>query len=168
LFAGLKSKRDLVAEAPVRLDLEKKEEWVEERYKSDLAARYDAISARVFPGASLSADFTDGKLSVSIAGITIIDRIFVDADEGEFIVAQWKVLASTFAITEKTDGKKLSNALRKLVVSDNPDIVQQIIALEAELSRFETNISCQEAEMNAVINRLYGLTEAEARLIAKG
>jgi hypothetical protein len=168
LFAGLKTKRDFIAEAPVRLESDKKEEWAEERYKSDLAARYDAISARLSPGASLSADFKDGELSVSVGGVPVIDRIFVDAAEGECILAQWKVLAATFAITGKTDGKKLANALRKLVVADNTALVQQIIALEKELSALEANIARQEAEMNALVNRLYGLTEAEAQLVAKG
>jgi hypothetical protein len=154
--------------APVRLDFDKKEEWAEQRYKLDLAARYDAISARLTPGACLTAEFTDGELSISIDGITVIDHIFVDAAEGEFIVAQWKVLAATFAITEKTDGKKLANTLRKLVVADNPALVQQIIALEGELSELEADIARQEAEMNAIVNHLYGLTEAEAQLVTKG
>jgi hypothetical protein len=167
LFVGLTPKRDLIAEAPVRLDADKKREWAEQRYDLDLAARYDAISARLSPGASLSPAFTEGELSVAVDGVPIIDRIFVDAAEGEFILAQWKLLAATFAITEKTDGKKLANALRKLVVADNPALVQQIIALEAELSKLEADIAGQEAAMNALINRLYGLTEAEVQMVAK-
>ena len=63
--------------------------------------------------------------------------------EGEFIVA-WKVLASTFSITEKTDGKKLSNALLKVAVADNAAIVQQVIALEGELAALETDILARE------------------------
>jgi hypothetical protein len=166
LFVGLKTKRDLIADAPVRLDADKKREWAEQRYDLDLAARYDAISAHLSPGASLSAAFAEGELSVAVDGVPIIDRIFVGA--AEFIVAQWKVLASTFAITEKTDGKKVSNALRKLVVADNPALVQQIIALESELSKLEADIARQEGEMNGLINRLYGLSPAEEQLVAKG
>ena len=98
----------------------------------------------------------------------VIDHVFVDAVEGEFVLAQWKVIASTFAITEKTGGKKLANALRKLVVPDNPALVQQIIALEAELSDLEAKIEREEAEMNTVVNNLYGLTEAGARMIENG
>src|SRR5262249_30501818 len=143
LFAGLKSKRDLLAEAPGRLDQEKKEEWAEERYNSDLAARYDAISKRLFPGASLSADFREGELSVSVDSIPVIDSIFVDEAEVEFILAQWKVLATTFPVTEKTDGKKLANALRRLAVTDDRELVKQIIALEKELSTVEADIARQ-------------------------
>ncbi len=168
LFPELKSKRDLIADAPARLDSGGKWAWAEQRYNLDLAARYEAITSRLRPGASLAAAFKDGELSVAVAGVPIVDRIFVDDAEGEFVLAQWKLLAATFTITEKTDGKKLASALRKLVVTDNPALVQQIVALEAELSERETKISCHEAEMNACINRLYGLTEAEAQMIAKG
>ncbi len=168
MFAGLKSKRDLIAEAPARLDLDQKEKWAEEQYKSALAARYDAISTRLSPGASLSAESKEGELSFSVDGIRVIDRIFTGEAEGEFILAQWKVLAATFSIAEKTDGKKLANALRKLAVADNPALVKQIIALEEELSTLEADIARQEAEMNALINRLYGLTKSEAQLVAKG
>ncbi|MGQ0444163.1 MAG: hypothetical protein ACT4O2_03300, partial [Beijerinckiaceae bacterium] len=143
LFAGLKSKRDLAAEAPARLDHEKKEEWAEERYKCDLAARYDAVSTRLLPGASLSAEFKEGELSFSVDGTRVIDRIFTGEAEGEFILAQWKVMAATFTITDRTDGKKLANALRKLAVADNPALAQQIIALEKELSALEVDISLQ-------------------------
>jgi hypothetical protein len=87
----------------------------------------------------------------SIGGVPVINRIFVSSDDGEFILAQWKVLAATFAITEKTDGKKLANGLRKLALADNPAVVEQIITLERELARLEANIAQQEAETNSVV-----------------
>jgi hypothetical protein len=168
LFAGLKTRRDLISEAPARLDSEKKQEWAEERYNLDLAARYDAISNRLLLGAALSPAFKDGELSMAIDGIPIIDHIFVDATEGEFILAQWKLLAATLVISEKTDGKKLANALRKVVVADNPGLVAQIIALEAELSELEANIARLETTMDALINRLYRFTEEEVHWVANG
>jgi hypothetical protein len=51
---------------------------------------------------------------------------------------------------------------------DNPALVQQIIALESELSALESRIERQETEINIMINHLYGLTEAEKQLIAAG
>jgi hypothetical protein len=167
LFPSLKPERDLISDAPARLGADKKIQWAEKRYALDLAALYDAITARLFPGCSLAAAFRDGELSFSIDGVPVIDRIFVDADDGEFIVAQWKVLAATFVITEKTDGKKLADALRKLAIRDNPALVQQIIALEGELSALELDIARQEDEMDAIINGLYELSNAEMVLIGK-
>lgn len=168
LFPSFKSKRDLIADAPTRLDDDQKRAWAEQRYNFELTARYEAISARLKPGALLSPAFREGELSMTVDGISVIDRIFVNNADGEFILAQWKLLAAAFSITENTDGKKLANALRKLVVADNAALVQQIIDLEAELSELESKIAREEAEINAFINRLYGLTEAEVQVIEKG
>ncbi len=168
LFAGLKTKRELAAAAPAPLDAEDKQKWAEQRYSLDLAAYHDAIKVRLRPGAPLAVSFADGELSFAIDGVPVIDRVFVGDAEGVFIAAQWRVVAATFTVTEGTEGKKLAEALRKLAVADNPALVQQIIALEGELSALDANIARQEAEMNALVNRLYGLTEAEKILVEKG
>ena len=168
LFPGLKTKHELASAAPVALAAEDKQKWAEQRYGLDLAARLGALTVRLRPGVSLSASFADGELSFAIDCVPIIDRVFVATGEGQFIAAQWRIVAATFTITESTDGKKLADALRKLAVADNPAVVQQIIALESQLAMLDADIVRQEAEMDAVLGRLYGLTKAEKVLIKKG
>jgi hypothetical protein len=141
LFPGLKTKHELIAAAPAALDTQDKQKWAEQRYALDLAAYHDAITVRLRAGALLLASFSDGELSFTIDGIPVIYKIFVADPEGEFIAAQWKIVAATFSITDSTDGKKLAAGLRKLAVSDNPTLVQQIIALEIEYPG-STAISC--------------------------
>ena len=165
LFPDLRGKNEIIALAPARLDTLKKREWAEQRYSRDLSASHDAITARLRPGSSLQAGFADGELSFLIDGVPVANRIFVSAEEGEFILAQWKVLAATFTVTEKTDGKKLANGLRKLTVADNIAVVQQIIALERELSRLEADIARQEVGINSLVYRLYDLTDNDIALI---
>jgi hypothetical protein len=104
---------------------------------------------------------------LAVDSVPVVERIFASVNEGVFIAAQWKVLAATFTITENTDGKKLANALRRLAVADNPAVVEQIIALERELSALEADIAGQEAEMNALVYRLYGLTQADIALVER-
>lgn len=106
------------------------------------------------PGSSISTLFKDGELFISVDGITIIDRIFVDVAEGEFILAQWKLLAATLVFTDKMDGKKLCSAHRKLAVPDNPALVKQIVELEAELSALETKILGQGRNQCACLSTL--------------
>jgi hypothetical protein len=165
LFPGLKTKGELAASAPTSLDPEKRREWAERRYETDLGAFYEAIDARLRPGAALTAAFWDGELSFSVDGIPVVNRIFVSAAEGEFIAAQWKVLAATFGVTERTLGKTLAAALRRLAVPDNPAVVQQIVALEGELSALDAEIAQKEWEMNELVERLYELTDAEKVLV---
>ena len=62
----------------------------------------------------------------------------------------------------------MENALRKLAVVDNPAIVQQVIGLEAELSGIEADIFTREIEMDALVDRLYGLPETDAKIVRLG
>ncbi len=168
LFPQLTSKSDLVAASPARLDADKKREWADKHYELELTAAHDAITTRLRPGAKLSALFVAGELSFSIDGVSVIERIYVSDPEGEFINAQWKALAATFTIAENTDGKKLANSLRRLAITDNPAIVQQVIGLAAELCAIEADILAKENAMNALIDQLYGLPEADAKIVANG
>lgn len=168
LFPEIPERNDLLTTAPARLTGESKRAWADDRIERATETAYERIGARLRPGATLSAAFVGGELSLSIDGVRVVDRIFVDQAEGEFVLAQWKVLASTFSITESTSGKKLANALRKLAVADNPETVRQIIRLEAELSTLEADIERQEAEMNDLVDSLFGLTDADKAIIAKG
>ena len=54
-------------------------------------------------------------------------------------------MAQTFSITEKTDGKKLCDAL-----------VKQIIELEGELTALETEIAKEEQNINQLIYPFFG------------
>lgn len=66
-------------------------------------------------------------------------------------------MAQTFSITEKTDGKKLCDAL-----------VKQIIELEGELTALETEIAKEEQNINQLIYPLYELNDKEIKLIEAG
>jgi hypothetical protein len=134
----------------------------------DLAAAHDLITVRLRQGATLSATFSAGELSFSIDGIRVVERIYVTDAEGEFVVAQWKILAATFSITDNTDGKKLANALRKLAVQDNLAVVQQVIALEAELSAIEAEIAAEERDMNALVDHLYEVVPVSGTVWRQG
>jgi hypothetical protein len=152
LFPGLHSKREFEADAPASLDIVGRREWASRQFKDALEARHSAIKQRLSPGAALDAFFVDGELSFSIDGITVIDRIFESEADGTFILAQWKVLATTISITEKTTGEKLCNALRKLATNDGSPAVAQIMAQERELAIIEADINRQERALHGFVN----------------
>lgn len=160
--------RDLELEAPARLETEIKRAWAEDRYNQDLAIRYATISSQLMPGVTMDAEFSDGELKFLINGTPVIERIFLNDAEGTFILAQWKLLASTFSVTEKTDGKKLCNALRKIGETPNEALVDQLIEQQQALSKTENEISRAEAEMNAAIYDLYELTNEEIKIVERG
>lgn len=158
LFVELTPKADLQADAPAHLDAQKQRDWAKRKYGEAVEARYTAITSRLMPGADLSAESDKGELKFFIDGVPVIDRVFVKSAEAPFILAQWTYLASTFSITAKTDGKKLCNALRKIAVTENAALIEQVIELQADLSKTEIEIAAAETEMNVIIYELYGLS----------
>ena len=85
--------------------------------------------------------------------------------EGAFIAAQWKVLAATYSVTPATDGKRLSRALRRLSLPDNPAAVQHVISLQDELAGLDAEIADAERELNVLLYRLYDLSPEDIRLV---
>jgi hypothetical protein len=78
------------------------------------------------------------------------------------------VPATAFSVTERTAGKKLCGALRKLAANDGSPVVSQIMALERELASLDAEIARQERAMNVLVYWLYGLGAEEIELVEKG
>ena len=78
------------------------------------------------------------------------------------------MLATTFSITERTAGKKLCGALRKLATNDGSPVALQIMALERELASLDAEIARRERAMNPLVYGLYGRSAEEIELVEKG
>lgn len=168
LFTGLPTIEDAETQAPAGLDAAGRTAWARAHRAEALAARLAALGADLRPGVALDASFERGELRFFIDGAPAIERVFVAPEEGAFVLAQWKVIAATFDITEKTTGKKLAAALRK-VAADAPGAVRaQVIDLQGQLTATETAIADAEGAMNALVYRLYALTPEEIALVEKG
>ena len=106
----------------------------------------------------LAAAFFDGELSFFIDGVPVIERVFVTDADGEFIVAQWKVLATIFSITEKTDGQRLANASAEAGGWKTRQLLSKLFGSKPNCRWSKTtNIVAKENEMNKIIDELYGL-----------
>lgn len=169
LFPDLPSREDLETQAPHALDSEQRSKWARQRFEEDLAARHEQLGERLEPGVEVSAELVSGELRFLIDGVVVVDRVFVDEDEGPFIAAQWKVLAATMSVTASSSGKRLSKSLRRLAVAtDNPAAVEQIIALQRELDTVEAEMIEAELEIDQLLYQLYGLDEDDIRRIEQG
>lgn len=168
LFPTLSPAADREDDAPSAMDNAERRKWAKDRYADDVTARLEAMGDRLTPGVGLDATHEDEELRFLIDGVPVIEGIYVDDSEGPFIAAQWKVLAQTFSVTEKTTGKKLANALRKLARTDNTALMGQVVGIQDELETLETDIANEEAAINTEIYALYRLTDAERELIEAG
>ncbi len=168
LFPDLAPAKARADQAPKTLDAEHKRKWAKASYDEELKERYAAIGERLKPGALLDAAFANGELKFLIDGAPVLDRIFLDNADGEFIAAQWKVIASTLNSSEHLTGEQLCRALSKLVQTDNAALRDQIVALQRKLAETETAIATEEEDMSWLLYRLYDLTEAEIATIRAG
>ncbi len=110
LFAGLLPATDRDANAPTGLDTAGRRAWARATYETDLQARWDALGSALRPGVALDAELADRELRLLVDGVPVLHHIFVQSVEGAFLLAQWKVLASTLSVTERLDGKALCSA----------------------------------------------------------
>lgn len=168
LFPDLPSIAQLDEMAPAQLDHTERRAWANLRREHELGSRLDRLGESLHPGVSMGASFEAGELRFFIDGAPAIERIFMDEDEGVFVLAQWKLIASSFSVTTNTTGKKLANALRKVATTAPGAVRDQIIDRERALSAIEERIVAAEADMNGHVYGLYGLTPDEITLVEAG
>lgn len=168
LFPDLSSIADLERQAPAEMDSVGKRAWARARRAEELSAEHDRLDTELRAGLSLDASFARGELRFEVDGAPVIERIFLNDDEGAFVLAQWKLIASGFQVPERNPGKKLAARLRKVALTAPGPVRGQIIALQGELSNLDAEIETAETEMNREVYRLYALTPEEIRLVEAG
>lgn len=168
LFAGLAEPAAREADAPAGLDAAARRAWARAGYEAELAARCQALGDAILPGAALDATLSGGELRFLADGVPVLDRIFVTPEEGAFLLAQWKVLATTLDVTERTGGVRLAGRLRSFALPGNTAVVGQVVAAATGLAACEAEIGVQEAAIDALTSALYGLTPREQALVAAG
>ena len=85
-----------------------------------------------------------------------------------FIYAQWKQKTRGINVTEKYNAKSLVTDLLDLVKTENSAVKDQVTTLDKEIDALDKTISVKEKEMNAVVYRLYKLTDEEILLVERG
>lgn len=165
VFPTLRTARQRRGEAPRGVDAGA---WATAAYDTELEERYGTIARALHPEVALEAVFERGELRVLADGATIIDGIFVDPVEGPFIAAQWNARLDSFTPPSNNPGRSLINLLRRLIVTDNQALRDQVIALELEQRTAKATIADRETALNERLYALYGLTEAERRMIEQG
>ena len=165
LFSDLLSVETLTQTAPKHLDSSQRREWVKERLTRELETRHATLEEHLTPGVSLSAELDRGELRFLIDGIPAVSGIFPPSGEASFILAQWRVLASRLEVTGKLTGRKLATELKKVSIGAEAHIMSDVIGLQEEISRIDTEITWLEDRVNQTIYRLHGLTEDEIAMI---
>ena len=94
-----------------------------------------------------------------------MEGVFLDEQEAPFVAAQWRQACRRTRVTETFGGKRLAALLLNLRKASNPALRKQVVDLDAKAQRLEIEIAKREEEMNALVYRLYGLSEEEIALV---
>lgn len=167
IFPDLGEMDTWISRAPADMRTHEQAAWAKSERELALDSRYDEIQHLLHPSARFTSEFTNGELKFHIDHATPIDRVFVDAQEGPFIHAQWDFVARTFSITENAKAKQLIDALRRLAPATNAALVQQVLVLHRELVDIDRRLADSERALNQLIYQVYDLTPEEITLIEK-
>lgn len=167
LFADLPTVDHVERDAPRQLHAAERRSWARTERASLYAGKCKALGGDLRPGVELDATFERGELRFTVDGVAAVEGVFLNDAEGEFVLAQWKVLASTYSVTERTTGKKLAGVLRRVALAAPEPLRGQVVALSQTLRQTEAAIATAEAEMNRRLYELYELTADEITLIER-
>ena len=138
--------------------------WAKRDYDNDLQERYQTIQEALHPDVIVEAHFQRGELKVLADGIVLLDGIFVGA-EGTFIAAQWNAGFDGFSPTKANAGRALVSLLRRLIVTDNTALIDQLVQLQGQLAEQKRLVAEAEGTMNEALFALYNLDAAARNLI---
>lgn len=128
------------------------------------AEKYATWNVLLRPGAQFVVGHTDDELRLKIDGVTALELF--DVPETPYVAAQWRQSLRNVNVTESFDAKKLVKLLLDLRKSSHAEIKDRLIQLDEEIRQTEIDIAVAEQAMNALVYRLYGLTEVEIQMVA--
>lgn len=155
-----------VEEAPS--NAENARAWAKQQYELDIEAEYMRLEETLHPDVDLEAEFNQGELRLLADQMPLVDGIFLDDGDGPYIAAQWNASVADYSLPSRAPGKALVTKLRKLIVSDNAALRQQVIDLSFEAANLKRQIDAAEEAMEERLGVAYGLTDEEKRLVYRG
>lgn len=165
LWGAVKPWREFLPKAPDELSRRDRNRWAKAQ-RAELVDTHTApLDALLVPGATLCVRCADSELRLLINDIAAITGIFAPQREADFIAAQWRHAIRGLNVTESFDGKRLVATLLSLRSTRNDALIDQILALDAELANLEDEIDETVKESNELLYSSYGLSPEQARMI---
>ena len=161
----VRSIKTLQTKAPKDLSPREKVLWAKEERSKQVNTAIERLQDRLRIGAVLDIGLDKGELSLKDEGTTVLDKVFVDSDEAEQILIDWRNFFRGNRITEAVSAASLSDRLRRIRRTDNAAIAEQIAELDAQLSQLDREILASETALNDAVYVLFGLSSSEIRMV---
>ena len=155
------------ATTPKSVPASERKAWVDDARKGDEESALARIGAGVRLDSMFDVVLADGKLAFRIDEQEAAS-VFVSDTESALVAAQWRCVALDFEPRGKDDGKRLIDRLRRVATSADPALTAQIVALGDDLTRLDTVIRDDEAQLHDLTCTMFDLSDAERALVARG
>lgn len=165
LLPDVQSKQVIEADAPANMRGPRLRGYADTRQAEQVEAATARIDAAVRIDSTIDAAFTDGELMLVIDGAPAA-RVYADAEQGAFWLAQWQAIALAFEPKGRGDGKRLVDLLRAVADEAPAAVRAQIIERQQALSMLGAELRNGEAALATITARLFALTPEELRLVA--
>jgi hypothetical protein len=153
--------------APASLPASQRKAWVDEQRKAEEESELARIDGIIQLDSQADVIADRGKLSFRIDEQEAA-RVFLDQAELPLVEAQWRAVAVDLSPTGKGDAARLVARLRKVVISAEPALREQIIAIGHSLAELSAVIRDDERDLHEMTCHLFGLSDEERRLIEGG
>jgi hypothetical protein len=141
-------------------------QWAKEKRSRQLSEELASLQTRLSSLTRIQPHVANGELSIEANGIVVVDHVFVSADEGAFLLAQWRFYLWKLQTGSTPTASKLVDLLRSVKVSGNAVLKAQVVELAEQAYAVRHRIEAVEQELNERIAELYRLTPDERTLIA--
>ncbi len=162
LWSDLPSLQELRGEAPKKLLPAEKAAWATAQFDEEHGRRVEALQGVLSVAGRLDADFQDGELKLFSGGAVVLDKIFLDAGEGQLALAYWRYVVLS---KQQRDAKSLASLLCRVPLGHELPAARQFIEKVAALAEQTHSIRAKEKELNAKLYELYDLSPDERQLI---
>jgi len=128
---------------------------------------FEQLELSLYTNGPLTAHLANGELSLQLNGVTILDEVFVDKTEAEFIHAQWRWKTRNITSKTRTNAESLIDEFRTIKTTQNSALTEQVVGADQKLHEIEKEISDTDEEIEDVVLDLYKLDEEQRALVTK-
>lgn len=138
--------------------------WIDEQRKADEEAALAEIDGNIRVSSQGEVELAEGRLAFAIDDVEVV-RAFVSDEEAALVEAQWRSVALDFQPSGKSDAKRLVDKLRRVAVTADPAVEQQIIGIGQELAALTDVLRDDEKDLHELTSIMFNLSDDEKRLV---
>ncbi|MBS9721947.1 Eco57I restriction-modification methylase domain-containing protein [Tianweitania sp. BSSL-BM11] len=157
------SLKELRKKAPSTLGKREQAKWARTERERQIGIQNELLATQLRPDMKLEAGLTtEGELTIKSGEMTVLNGVFVSADEAEMILFSWNNILRR---NPSLDSQHFARKLMDVRLTENNAIRQQLKGLDQKATQLATEIEGLETELDAIAYELFGLSVEEQKIV---